>query len=193
MLLYPFAYIILSLPIAAGRMSLMNGHNPGSTYFYATGALIMCSGWVDSILYFVTRRRLLEADIQTESGTGTDGSKRRRTGYGNVTSSIGEGTEPHVVSPTKHNYLAAGKERNRPSASSSTDHIIESVEFTDLGGVNQTTVIEISTESKEDKPSSNIPSTDPTISSTPLGGRGGSQQRYNTNTGPMKHLKFWDR
>lgn len=189
MLLYPVAYIVLSLPIAAGRMSLMNGHDPGSTYFYAAGALIMCSGWVDSILYFVTRRRLLAADIVE---TGTSSQQRHRSGYGNMDSSIRDGADDsHAMTPIKHNYLATGKERNRESASSSTDQIIDPVEFTDLGGVNQTTVIEISTEPGEEKQSSNFPSTDPNISST--GRKRRSQNLHKTNTGGMKYLKFWDR
>lgn len=137
MLLYPVAYLILSLPIAAGRMSLMSGRNPGETYFYASGCIIMCSGWVDSIIYFTTRRRLVEADISTSGGGRSTGADTARNLYANGTLS---GYDADVVGGGRH--LVGRKSKGNES----TDRIIESVEFADLNTVHQTTVIEVTSE-----------------------------------------------
>lgn len=136
MLLYPVAYVILSLPIAAGRMSLMNGRDPGANYFYASGCIIMCSGWVDSIIYFTTRRRLIEADIASDnSGGASTGADTRHQYYGNGTSN------------TYNVGVIGGRHRaSRSKGNESTDRIIESVEFADLNTVHQTTVIEVTSE-----------------------------------------------
>lgn len=138
MLLYPVAYLILSLPIAAGRMSLMSGRNPGETYFYASGCIIMCSGWVDSIIYFTTRRRLVEADITTSGGERSTGADTARNLYANGTLN---GYDAGVVGGGRH-----ARATRKSKGNESTDRIIESVEFADLNTVHQTTVIEVTSE-----------------------------------------------
>lgn len=59
MILYPIAYIILSLPLAAGRMAVARGDTLGIPYFCVAGAFISSSGFVDVIMYSLTRRALL--------------------------------------------------------------------------------------------------------------------------------------
>jgi G protein-coupled glucose receptor regulating Gpa2 C-term len=59
MVIYPVAYVILSLPLAAGRMSVSRGIVPSKTYFAVAGAFMALSGCVDVIVYTVTRRHLL--------------------------------------------------------------------------------------------------------------------------------------
>ncbi|OJD15754.1 hypothetical protein AJ78_04011 [Emergomyces pasteurianus Ep9510] len=141
MMIYPIAYIIISLPIAAGRMSMMSGHSPGMPYFYVTGSLLMCSGWVDSILYFVTRRRLVEADIQSESGS--DGSHRREPrdhpDY-EVPPTIGGGVPRGISRRQKPSPAIVKNSLTLQTFSNST------VELTELEEVNQMAVIEISSE-----------------------------------------------
>ncbi|EEH07410.1 integral membrane protein [Histoplasma capsulatum G186AR] len=143
MFLYPIAYIVISLPIAAGRMSLMNGRSPGMTYFYATGTLLMCSGWVDSILYFITRRHLLEGDIQTESAS--NGSQIHDRSY-DIPPTIGGGTA-RSIGRQKPGTTVLKHTQTLQTISSSTDNIIDAVELPELGGLDQMTAVKNSSES----------------------------------------------
>ncbi|KEQ74463.1 hypothetical protein M436DRAFT_25434, partial [Aureobasidium namibiae CBS 147.97] len=61
MLMFPLAYIILTLPLSAGRMWSMAHHTYAvhEGYQLASGALIACSGMVDCLLYTLTRRSLV--------------------------------------------------------------------------------------------------------------------------------------
>lgn len=59
MVIYPIAYIMLSLPIAAGRMAMVRGITPSPVYFCASAAIITSSGIVDVTIYTLTRRKLI--------------------------------------------------------------------------------------------------------------------------------------
>ena len=59
MVIYPVAYIVLSLPIAAGRMAMARGITPSPAYFCAAAAIITSSGVVDVTIYTLTRRKLI--------------------------------------------------------------------------------------------------------------------------------------
>ncbi|EEQ91291.1 hypothetical protein RJZ56_005761 [Blastomyces dermatitidis] len=147
MIIYPIAYIVISLPIAAGRMSMMNGRHPGMPYFYFTGSLLMCSGWVHSILYFLTRRRLVEADIQTESGS--DSSNRPNPSCDpryEIPLTIGGGGLRGTGSRHKPSPAVLKNSRTLHTISSSTDNILDTVELSELGEANQMGVVEISSE-----------------------------------------------
>ena len=62
MVLYPITYVILSLPLAAGRMASMTGKNLPIPYYCVAGALMTSSGFVDAILYAFTRRVIALSD-----------------------------------------------------------------------------------------------------------------------------------
>ncbi|KAL4923351.1 uncharacterized protein BDV17DRAFT_301861 [Aspergillus undulatus] len=75
MLVYPLSYVVLSLPLAAGRMSTATHVIPSREYFAVAGSLMALSGAVDTVVYTLTRRQLL---LHTEGGssgglTGTAG------------------------------------------------------------------------------------------------------------------------
>lgn len=58
MVMYPIAYVVLSLPLAVGRMSTESGRNPSVTYFCVAGSMITSSGFCDVLMYTFTRRAL---------------------------------------------------------------------------------------------------------------------------------------
>ncbi|KAL4893139.1 G protein-coupled glucose receptor regulating Gpa2-domain-containing protein [Aspergillus ambiguus] len=66
MVIYPLVYLVLSLPLAAGRMSTARHVIPSRTYFAVAGCLMALSGMVDVIVYTLTRRHLL---LDTEIST----------------------------------------------------------------------------------------------------------------------------
>lgn len=62
MTLYPCIYILLTLPLSAGRMWSMahQGRSTSDTFSCIAGALLASCGWADALLYTLTRRRLLQ-------------------------------------------------------------------------------------------------------------------------------------
>ncbi|KAF4258383.1 hypothetical protein CNMCM8812_006387 [Aspergillus fumigatus] len=66
MVIYPLVYVLLSLPLAEGRMSTARHVVPSKEYFAAAGALMALSGLVDVVVYTLTRRHLL---LDTEVST----------------------------------------------------------------------------------------------------------------------------
>ncbi|KAK8121121.1 hypothetical protein PG999_005241, partial [Apiospora kogelbergensis] len=64
MLAYALAYTVLTLPLAAGRMASMSNRQPPNSYFFFAGSLFTSSGWVDTVLYAITRRSLLFKEMQ---------------------------------------------------------------------------------------------------------------------------------
>ncbi|EFR01887.1 integral membrane protein [Nannizzia gypsea CBS 118893] len=73
MILYPIAYVFLSLPIAASRMATAAGAKPSFTYYIISAMIMSASGLIHTIIYAVTRRSLIlnsEATTQHKGGYG---------------------------------------------------------------------------------------------------------------------------
>ncbi|KAH6667197.1 G protein-coupled glucose receptor regulating Gpa2-domain-containing protein [Halenospora varia] len=67
MVIYPIAYVALSLPLPAGRLAVWSGAKVSLT-FHCIGATLMTScGFIDTILYTLTRRVLIReiGDVST--------------------------------------------------------------------------------------------------------------------------------
>lgn len=91
MTLYPCVYVLLTLPLSAGRMwSMAHNRKPYSNeYALVAGAMITSCGWVDTLLYTLTRRRLLrdtmpqssrrEGSSGWDKGLGSQGITHTRT------------------------------------------------------------------------------------------------------------------
>ena len=65
MVMYPAVYVILTLPIAVGRMATMTGIVLPETFFCVAGSLLTSCGWIDALLYTLTRRILVSNDLST--------------------------------------------------------------------------------------------------------------------------------
>ncbi|KAK4234636.1 G protein-coupled glucose receptor regulating Gpa2-domain-containing protein [Achaetomium macrosporum] len=66
-LLYPLIYILCTAPLALGRIATMAGADVPIWYFCVAGALITSNGWLDVLLWGVTRHRLLfNAEVDSE-------------------------------------------------------------------------------------------------------------------------------
>ncbi|GLB04212.1 hypothetical protein AtubIFM57258_009928 [Aspergillus tubingensis] len=151
MVIYPLVYLLLSLPLAAGRMSTARHIVPSRAYFAVAGSLMALSGFVDVLVYTLTRRHLLlETELsttdrmynytesnayQTHITTGRDGKKVR------MGSRFRRGMGMQSINDTV-----------RDDRDSSTDDIVRKtdMELAELGhGVYQETTIEISHEPAE--------------------------------------------
>ena len=82
MTLYPIVYVILTLPLAAGRMWSMSHHGEPYSDVFAiiAGAMLTSCGWVDTLLYTLTRKALLH---NTMPGHGNSNGRANHDGPGN--------------------------------------------------------------------------------------------------------------
>lgn len=84
MVLYPIAYIALTLPLSAGRMASVSGHSPSVAYFCVAGALMTLSGFCDTLQYTLTRKSIvLESEIESKRDDGYhDLSSHKKSRFG---------------------------------------------------------------------------------------------------------------
>ncbi|KAF4625226.1 hypothetical protein G7Y89_g12941 [Cudoniella acicularis] len=68
MVVYPFAYVALTLPLAAGRVSAMAHSNPSIIFYCIAGTLMSSCGIVDVALYIYTRKALVRSNVGIKSG-----------------------------------------------------------------------------------------------------------------------------
>lgn len=137
MTIYPIVYIVLSLPLAAGRMATANGDNPSITFFCCAGAIITSSGLVDVILYTLTRRNLI-----------IDSEPSHDRSYNKFASSKGRRGDTHLTTITADpKTRRQGLHDEDLDRDGSTDNIVQpGVEMGPIGKVYQETTIEITTE-----------------------------------------------
>jgi hypothetical protein len=65
MVMYPAVYVVLTLPIAVGRMVAMTGTQMPDVFFVIAGSLLTSCGWIDALLYALTRRILVSHEVST--------------------------------------------------------------------------------------------------------------------------------
>lgn len=71
MVLYPIVYIVLTLPLSAGRMASVSGNSPSVAYFCVAGALMTLSGFCDTLQYTLTRKSIvLDSETRTKRDDG---------------------------------------------------------------------------------------------------------------------------
>ncbi|KAL4948551.1 G protein-coupled glucose receptor regulating Gpa2-domain-containing protein [Aspergillus filifer] len=140
MVIYPIAYIVLSLPLAAGRMATARGDTPSIVYFCVAGALITSSGLVDVLLYTLTRKNLI-----VESEPSMDRSYNKFSKGRKGLSSTTDKNMRTDISALR-TYKGGDDEESRDG---STDDIVKNtnaVELAPVGKVYQHTTIEITSE-----------------------------------------------
>ncbi|KAF2751711.1 hypothetical protein M011DRAFT_375762, partial [Sporormia fimetaria CBS 119925] len=65
MIWYPAVYVLLTLPIAVGRMVAMTGTQMPDVFFCVAGTLLTSCGWIDALLYTLTRRVFITNELST--------------------------------------------------------------------------------------------------------------------------------
>ncbi len=82
MVVYPFAYVALTLPLAAARVSVMAGRSPPAAYFPAAGTLMASCGFIDVLLYMWTRKALVKSSVGIKRGGGMDDKRFTSRSHG---------------------------------------------------------------------------------------------------------------
>jgi hypothetical protein len=67
MVVYPFAYVTLTLPLAAGRVAAMTGKTVPLVYLAVAGTMMASCGVIDVILYISTRKALVRSSVGMKS------------------------------------------------------------------------------------------------------------------------------
>jgi hypothetical protein len=62
MVVYPLVYVVCTIPLASARMAAMSGSPPSLARLCLSGAMITSNGWLDVLLYTVTRRIMIFSD-----------------------------------------------------------------------------------------------------------------------------------
>ncbi|CAL5868378.1 uncharacterized protein PFLUO_LOCUS2603 [Penicillium psychrofluorescens] len=137
MTIYPVVYIVLSLPLAAGRMATQNGQTPNVTFFCCAGAIITSSGLADVTLYTLTRRNLI--------GESEPSDDRSYNKFDNSKGRKGDTYKTTITADQRMNRKF-GIGDDVLDRDGSTDNIVQPIEMDELGKVYQETTIEITRE-----------------------------------------------
>ncbi|GAD96933.1 conserved hypothetical protein [Paecilomyces variotii No. 5] len=141
MVVYPLAYLILSLPLAAGRMASARGNAPGMAYFCLSGAMMTSSGWVDVMMYTLTRKNLIVESEPSHDRSYNVFSNGHKSGGG-------AGNNITLITVDKKGTRSALRGRDDDDSShardGSTDNIVPRGQ--DMGKVYQETTIEVTSE-----------------------------------------------
>ncbi|KAJ5925027.1 hypothetical protein N7454_007666 [Penicillium verhagenii] len=155
MVIYPLVYLVMSLPLAAGRMASARGDAPSKTYFGVAGCLMAMSGAMDVAVYTLTRRHLL---IDTEhSATDPNYDNTDSQWQTNITTNAGRSRKAFKMgsklgSKFRRSTVPDKESSTSPFEGGSTDDIVakNDMELSNFGGVYQETTIEISHEPVSD-------------------------------------------
>lgn len=99
MLVYPIAYTCLTLPLAAFRMASHSNNRPPDRILLFAGTCMASCGWVDVILYLITRRTILRLQPHPPASYNTGGTARNDIRMLRSTTIYGPGT---VVIPAEN-------------------------------------------------------------------------------------------
>ncbi|KAF2643221.1 hypothetical protein P280DRAFT_496884 [Massarina eburnea CBS 473.64] len=72
MVAYPVVYVVCTLPLASARMAAMGGSPPSYARLCLSGAMITSNGWLDVLLYTLTRRIMVFSDEPPPDNNGFD-------------------------------------------------------------------------------------------------------------------------
>ncbi|KAH3912283.1 hypothetical protein HBI56_005530 [Parastagonospora nodorum] len=72
MVVYPLVYVVCTIPLASSRMAAMSGSPPSLVRLCLSGAMITSNGWLDVLLYTLTRRIMIFSDEPPPDDNGFD-------------------------------------------------------------------------------------------------------------------------
>ncbi|KAH7073324.1 integral membrane protein-like protein [Paraphoma chrysanthemicola] len=72
MVVYPLVYVVCTIPLASARMAAMTGSPPSLKRLCLAGAMITSNGWLDVLLYTLTRRIMIFSDEPPAENMGID-------------------------------------------------------------------------------------------------------------------------
>ncbi|KAJ4358403.1 uncharacterized protein N0V89_002985 [Didymosphaeria variabile] len=161
MILYPAVYVFLTMPLAIGRMVSMAGVTLPDTFFCIAGSFLTSCGWVDALLYTLTRRVFVNSDVsghaynRTTNTGGNINVARAGDDYGLHTINKEVGRTVTIVGGTNRLSRMVDKKRRghgltEHSASGSQDSIIKPIAGTNGIAIVTETNIQVESASARD-------------------------------------------
>ncbi|KAF2757291.1 hypothetical protein EJ05DRAFT_500834 [Pseudovirgaria hyperparasitica] len=139
MVVYPLVYVICTVPLASARMASMSTRmSPSVEVLCFAGSMITSNGWMDVLLYTLTRKIMIFGDEPPEDKIGLE------------TFQIPGVIESRFGTTTIIVAAGGGKGRNKGrglSRHNSTDHLVSDIHY--LRGVKTSTTVEVRTEPLE--------------------------------------------
>ncbi|KAL9082863.1 MAG: hypothetical protein Q9165_008748 [Trypethelium subeluteriae] len=161
MVIYPIVYVFCTLPLASMRMASMS-HDPMTfTALTAAGAIITSNGWLDVLLYTLTRRVLLlsnaDADSALDEKRGLDTfAFRPDYGWGTTTTITAlkmKGGNHHTHHPSKSSRSGSRAMTRLGSRQGSEEELWRHHQGSGVGvegpGVTKETVVQVRSEPME--------------------------------------------
>ncbi|SMR41548.1 unnamed protein product [Zymoseptoria tritici ST99CH_1A5] len=122
-LIYPIVYVMCTLPSVVARLKLMAGQHVGYTEFATMGVAMCSNGWVDAVLYTLTRRSLiLNGPPPPPETHSLDPCETYRTNFTfgsdvlRRPSMQGDPERQRWVDVTEHEERLSNKEQSQPAA-----------------------------------------------------------------------------
>jgi hypothetical protein len=131
MILYPIIYVVCTMPLAAARVYSLAGRTPSEHWLQVGGTLMASAGWLNCLLYSLTRQSFLASNSPTTSQPFRRSLSRSRYG----TSAYGSGATTQSQSGielTSAITTVPEKREGTPSPAGSTDRIVYASESKDL-------------------------------------------------------------
>lgn len=145
MVVYPLVYVVCTIPLASARMAAMSGEPPSLARLCLSGAMITSNGWLDVLLYTLTRRIMIFSDEPPPEDNGFDtfatfwAEKPRR--FGGETTIEANHKHSHSASHSHGHRLHFGRSRvTLPSSSESSDDLCGVMSHKDIKLVTTTQV-----------------------------------------------------
>jgi hypothetical protein len=101
MLAYPVVYTAFTIPLAGGRMALSAGHRIPDVYWICAGCFMTSCGWVDALIYTLTRRIILKPELSSPAGTNNTGGNAATS----RTPALRNARRMHETMPTANNTI----------------------------------------------------------------------------------------
>lgn len=129
---YPIIYVICTLPLVIARLMSMAGREVTFTQLCIAGAMITSNGWLDVLLYSITRRALLFGPDSDKNRAIDTFRLRPDDTFGNVTTIEASGT------------IKSNKRRQRWNSTTEVGSPHDSQEnLFELGGVKTETIVRV--------------------------------------------------
>ena len=68
LVLFPLVYLVMTLPLLVAMLMALDGQYVPLNFELVAGVLISCTGWIDCLLYTLTRKKLFFGDREGDQG-----------------------------------------------------------------------------------------------------------------------------
>ncbi|KAK3112435.1 hypothetical protein LTR53_011297 [Teratosphaeriaceae sp. CCFEE 6253] len=152
---YPVVYVVCTLPLVTARLTTMAGGAVTFVELCVAGAMITSNGWLDVLLYTLTRRALLFGPAEAlDEGQGALDTFRLRPDQAYGVTTVIEASNVHRRPSSRHRRKGSSQQLKGIGGEGSHSRAGSTEELVGLGGVKAHTVVHTVFEPVEMEPMS---------------------------------------